>query len=768
MDVNDLFCPKCGMLKSRCRCKKQEKKTKNLEFWKKCGKEELKPLFNTNDEIVFYKKFEPYRPFPTVPLSDVALSKELKLALNYRGIEKLYPFQAEAVERVRKKDTVITAPTGFGKTEAFLLPVLDEIAKGGRAVIVYPTKALARDQLGKVAYYSAFLGLNAVRFDGDSDYEERRAVFSGRADVLLTNPDMIDYHLRNTKAFREFVKDVRFLVVDEFHTYSGIFGTNMHYLHERLSRFADYRVVCSSATIANAKQFAEELFERKFYHVHGDHRKAVVHFLMRLTPHIYSSVVEVVSALRGHKVLVFGNSYRFVETAAWILKQNGIGAEVHKSGLTKEQRERVERAFRNGRVSVVVATPTLELGIDIGDVDSVVSELVNYSTFLQRAGRAGRKGQESVVVLLMREEDTIAQYYRMKPEEYFRDTMHCYVEKLNEDIMKYQLLSMCIERPLELKEIKDEWMNAVEWLVENGLAFFDSNRMFPAKNAKEFLRNFSMRGVGDSVKILCKGKVIGERNLPVAVKELFPGSKIIHGGVKYKCVSIDLRRREAVVEPCPREEIREITDPLYSSIPLVKKVEEFSADGSAVYCSLDITISVFGYVVKDVYTGKKLNTKYIEPVSYTFPTKGFLLSAPFPEARDYEDYYAGSFHALEHVLIEASDALTGGGSQHMGGISTPEGDIFVYDAIVGGSGLSRLLFKRLDRAFKIAYEVLKNCDCCRVEGCPKCTYSYHCGNNNTPLNRIGAMLSAERWLKGERRKVSPEKYAEVSDFVYFP
>ncbi len=767
MDVNSLFCPKCGMLKSRCICKKESVRQRNLKL---CPKEELKPLFSTDDEIVLYKRFEPEDPNPTVPLEEVDLSESLKKALRLREIEKLYPFQASAIKEVLSgKNVVITAPTGFGKTEAFILPVLESLARnGGRAIILYPTKALARDQADKVAYYSTFLGLRSVRFDGDSSYEERKAVFSGRADLILSNPDMVDYHLRNTPAFRRFVRDLAFLVLDEFHTYSGILGTNMHYLNARLERFSDYSIVCSSATIANPKEFAETLFERKFVHVHGSHRKGVLHFVMRLTPSIYSSVVEVVSALKGHKVLVFGNSYKFVETAAWVLRQNDIRAEVHKSGLTREQRERVESAFKRGELSVVVSTPTLELGIDIGDVDAVVSELVNYSTFLQRAGRAGRKGQESIGVLLMRDEDTIAQYYKRKPEEYFRDEMHCYVEKLNEDLMRYHLLFMCMERPLQLEEIRDEWMRAVEWLVESGYAIFRGMVLYPTDEAKKLASSFSMRGISEPVKMVYGDKVIGERALPIAVKELFPGSRIIHGGVKYKCVELDLKRRVSVLEKCSKDEMREITDPLYSSIPVLRRVEQFSPDGSAVYCSLDITITVYGYIVRDVFTNRKLRTEDIDAVSYTFPTKGFLLSAPFPEPRDYEDYYAGSFHALEHVLIEASDALTGGGSQHMGGISTPEGDIFVYDAVRGGSGLSKLLFDRLDRAFRIAYDVLRSCDCNRVEGCPKCTYSYHCGNNNTPLNRIGAMLSAEKWLKGERRKVNPEKYMETGDFVYFP
>ena len=176
----------------------------------------------------------------------------------------------------------------------------------------------------------------------------------------------------------------------------------------------------------------------------------------------------------------------------------------------------------------------------------------------------------------------------------------------------------------------------------------------------------------------------------------------------------------------------------------------------------------YAYEIRSVWDKEKKRVRYIDEVGYTFPTKGFLLAAPIPEPMEYEDFYAGTFHALEHTLIEASNALTGGGSQQMGGISTPEGDIFVYDATFGGSGLSKLLFSRLERAFKIAYDVLRKCECKRIDGCPRCTYSYQCGNNNQPLNRIGAMKAAEMFIEGIRRSVETEKYREALEFKYYP
>ncbi len=761
-----MFCPICGRLKKKCICESDVRK-KNLELLRKVAgeREDLKPIFDCEDEIVYYKIFKPKDPLPTIPIENAEILKPLEMALRSRGIVKLYPFQLEAIRKLREgKNVVITAPTGFGKTEAFTVPLLERVAREGIGVIFYPTKALAKDQELKLKFYAKSLGLKAVRFDGDSSRRERREVLSGKADIILTNPDMVDYHLRNTPEFRRVVRDFVFLVIDELHSYVGLLGSNMHYLVKRLERFSDFQIACASATIGNAKEFAEYLFEREFEVVSGDHRKSPLHFIMRYTYSIYSAVRDLVKSLYGRKIIVFGNSYKTVETIGWILKRDGLNIAIHKGGLPKEVRMGVEKAFREGKIKTVISTPTLELGIDIGDVDVVISELVSYSQFLQRVGRAGRKGQESIGILLLRDEDAISNYYRLKPEDYFKDDFYCYAEKLNEEVMFYQLLSMCLERPLEVEEVREEWKDVLKRLEEKRLITKMGDIYMVSSNVREILKSFNMRGIGESIRMYKDGEYIGERNLPIAIKELFPGSIIIHNGERLRCVELDLEEKKAILEDYPYGS--EVTDPLYISVPKIVSVEEVK-DGCA-YCSLEITITVYAYIIRDVFSREKLGVVEIEPINYSFPTKGFILSAPMPDPMDYEDYYAGSFHALEHVLIEASDALTGGGSQYMGGISTPDGDVFVYDATIGGSGLSKLLFKRLERAFEIAYEVLKNCECQRVDGCPRCTYSYNCGNNNQPLNRLGAINVLEKLLRGERGRLDVEKYKDFAEFKYYP
>ncbi|MEM4155802.1 MAG: helicase-related protein, partial [Archaeoglobaceae archaeon] len=506
----------------------------------------------------------------------------------------------------------------------------------------------------------------------------------------------------------------------------------------------------------------EELFEREFIHVHGEHRKTPLNFIMRECGSVYSAILDIVRSYPHKKILIFGNSYKTVETINWMLRKAGINSAVHKSGLTKDARDNVEKEFRNGKLKVFVATPTLELGIDVGDVDIVLSELVPYAQFLQRIGRAGRRGQESIGVLLLRSDDPISSFYKSNPKDYFLNEANGYVEKKNEEVMKFQTLSMIVEKPTKAEEIDREMLG---YLISEGYVKL-GNYLSVTEKGYSFIRSFSMRGIGDRVKMICEGKDLGERVLPIAIKELYPNALIIHDGRKYRSKSLNLAELYAELEPAKGEEI---TDPLYNSTPRIIQIEESIKEPvNASYMTLEVTISVYGYIKRDLFKEKKSVHYLDEPVEYSYRTKGFVFSCPFPEFEEQEDFFAGSFHAVEHVLIESSNALTGGGSREMGGISTPEGDIFVYDATIGGNGLSKLLFRKLKRGFEIALQILENCDCKRVDGCPRCTYSYQCGNNNKPLNKNGAKEVIKLIISGERRETNWEKYMESADFRYFP
>ncbi len=770
LKIGELFCPVCGRLKTRCICKKKTIREENIKLLEKVAgrRTDLLPIFDTDDQIVYYKILNPFNPDPDVPLEKAGIDERSKTALKSKGILKLYKFQDEAIREIKKgKNVVIVAPTGFGKTEAYIIPVLEKIHyEGGKAIVIYPTKALARDQEYKIKYYSFFFGLRAVRFDGDSTESERELVFGDKADIILTNPDMIDYHLRSTPKFRKVAKKVKFIVVDELHSYTGLLGSHLHYIIKRLERFSKFQIICSSATIANPEEFARELFDRNFVLIKAEHRKGKQHFIMIYSRSLYTTIKELVKKLKNKKILIFGNSYKSVETVGWILSKEGLNVAVHKGGLPREVREKVENEFKSGKIKIVVSTPTLELGIDVGDVDVVISELVSYPHFIQRVGRAGRRGQESLGILILREDDMISNYYRKKPLEYFKDKNYGYIEKMNEEVLKYQILSMILEKPLQKSEIKPSWIETIRQLIDEKLVRVLGNRYVATRQALEYVLRCNIRGIGETIKMLSNGKIIGERQLPIALKELFPGSIIIHNKKRWRCHKLDLEEKKAYLVEYP--EGLEITQPLYISIPCVNKVrEEKEGLVDVLYCDLKIKMVIYGYVERNVFTKEKISVKYLDDqITYEFSTKGLLFSAPTPQNLE-NDRLAGTFHALEHAIIESSDSITGGGSVLLGGISVPNGDIFVYDGVIGGCGLSKLLFKRIEKALKIAYSVLVNCDCGRRDGCPKCTYSYSCGNNNQPLDREGAIEVLRIILEGKNnRKTDAEKYMDELNFEW--
>lgn len=761
MDANELFCPNCRKLKKRCICNKKTLREKNLELYSQlCKKEKYRAIFDSSDyEIVFYRELESSSN-PSVNINEIPVSDQLKKALELNNIKKLYRFQRDAFVKIMSgKDVIISAPTGSGKTEAFIIPSIERaLREGFKVFAVYPTKALIRDQLPKIRHYARAVGLRVAEFHGDADRKDRYEVLSGKADIILTNPDMIDYHLRNTITLRNVIEEAGIFIFDELHSYSGYFGSNIYWLIKRIERFVHPQIIAGSATIDNPKEFGKLLFERDFEVVSGDERRGKVNLLI-VYGDFYRTVLNLVRRLAGKKILIFGNSYKSVETTGWILEREGINAYVHKSGLNAEDRKAVEDGFKSGEIKVLVSTSTLELGVDIGDVDVVISEPVPFSNFLQRIGRAGRRS-EGLGILVLRDEDTISNYYRKHPDEFFKEKAYCYAEKDNEIVKRYHILSMALEKPLFSDEISDE---VVERMIQEGELIMAGNMLIAGKIRK----NFSLRGIGKSVKIVENERVIGSRSLPIAVKELHPGAIFIHNKKKYRVVDLDLKNLEAFVI---QENTRHITQPLYSAIPRIESViERIATPVDACYCNMEITLFVTGYVKRDPFDDSSKTTEYLEkPVSYSFKTKGFIFSSPYPEKLDYEDFFAGSFHALEHVLIEASDTLTGGGSSGLGGISTPDGYIFVYDANEGGNGMSKILFSRLERAMKISLSVLENCECNRIDGCPRCTYSYQCGNNNSPLNRIGAIDALKKILSGVKRKTETKMFEDTRDFIYFP
>lgn len=706
------------------------------------------------------------------------LDARLAKALSDEGVSELYGFQWQAYRLISEgKNVIITAGTGTGKTEAFMIPLLDRLRRlgssGVQALLIYPTKALARDQARRLSRLIEGSGIRYAILDGDTPPSERRDIYADPPQLLITNPDMIHLGLALSKDFRELVSTTRIAVFDELHVYQGVFGTHLKWVIERLKRAAgDLQLVGAGATIGNPEELGESLFSAEVSVVIGPPRRrsTALHAFVdygnssrwTFAAYLTSSLVKM-----GLKVLTFVDSQQMAELVSVMIRKNhGVEAPVHRAGLPAEYRRRIESMLSSGQVRAVVATSTLELGIDIGDLDAVLMASLpkSYSSYVQRAGRAGRRGRTGLVVTLLGD-DPIEAYYARRPEEHFnRRPEQGYIEPDNLDVAKVHLAALLLQSgAARLNDLPKGLRDAADELVKLNVARKTSYLLLPLWSAaRRLVESSSLRSSGPIVRIYHGGKRIGEREMPMALYDLHPGALYYHAGRPYIVSSLDLPRMRAEVVALP-ENVSFYTKPLYDiSISEVEPLERrFSGPVPLVYGRVHVIVSVSGYVIKDAASGATISENYYEtPITWDYWTMGVLMRYPSLDFGSLEDRLS-AYHALEHVLISAARPVIGASDTDLSGVSYPTGHIVIYDSHVGGNGLSRLLFKRLEDVETIAENVVSSCTC--YDGCPKCVFSPYCGNNNRFLSRRGALrvLSAKRSASAQAIELESVKSVSI-------
>src|SRR5918994_1649097 len=689
-------------------------------------------LRSQQDYIVAFQEIDEPPPHLGSQLDDMPVNEAIKNVLKAKGIDHLYKFQEEAIKKILQgNDVVITAPTASGKTEAFCIPLLQEVAAeqqpwrfrslrsgGGKvsAIFVYPTKALSRDQLPKIQELAEPLGVRVAILDGDTLEKERRAVIESPPDVIITNFDVLHYHMMHKTKFSRIVTTAKFLVVDEAHVYTGIFGANVHHIIARLERLTGSRlqIVAASATLPNAAEFCQTLFGRQMQVINGRGRRGRINLAI-IFPSLRSYRSLMLDLLRQttkrkHKTIVFASSHLSSELIAFYGARQGINIRVHRAGLTSALRKEIEQEFKAGQLMAISATPTLELGIDIGSVDAIISNIVPINRLFQRVGRAARRGQQGYAFLALGN-DPISQYYKTHPADYMDDNELAYTDPTNPFVMEYQVLAMVCDKPILIAESKQIW-NVIQKLVSEGIVKVAKDRFVPdLKEALKVLNEYSIRGIGTRVDIKFNSKIVGDRALPQALEELHQHAVYFLGGRRYKVQEIHFETNSqpyAELSPIPSDYpyyTKALTDDWPSILEIYEKKVVFGVE--VAYCALNIQKRVLGYVNieigQEVTQGKKVMLD--KPLEYEFLTKGFVFRAPRPsyisqEAQDEQYVEMSGFHASEHVVIEGSAMITGGASQDLAGISLgSSGLIVVYDGSVGGNGASRILYERLDIAF---------------------------------------------------------------------
>ncbi len=739
-------------------------------------------LLSTKDYPVLYRRLSSEEPTLGMPSMNLSIDTKLSEAILRSGIKRLYKFQVDSFKAITEEQNVaIIAPTGTGKTEAFAIPIIHNLSQskkridisskknvGIKALIIYPTKALARDQLPKLEHLADPVGITIKIYDGDTSKYEKNNIIEEPPDIIITNFDSLHYHLLHHTHFSRLLSNIEYMIVDEIHVYTGTFGSNIHLIIKRLERLCrSFQVIAASATISNPKKFCDELFSRRFIVINGGDGKHGVMHLAMMFPSLRSHRALTLDLLQklttsGNKTIVFSNSHLAAELNAFYGRRNGIEIEVHRAGLLSDFRKEVEERFRNGDLKAISCTPTLELGIDIGTLDAVISDLVTWTRFIQRIGRAGRKGQESIVFLALRKDDPISQYYKNNPEDYFKDIEPGYIEPFNPVISKFQLLAASIDKPIQIGEFT-EFQSILDELVEEGTLIKDKEKLIPAyPTALRILRGYDIRGSGDNVSIMYLNKKIGSRSMPQALDELHMDAVYFLGGSRYKSKGLKylIGSGRAEVERLPKS-YPYYTRPLKEEYPTIQKIllRKKILQTEVAYCDLFIERKIIGYtnigIGAEISKGKKILLE--KPHKYTFRTKGLIFKAPLPTKiflsstnTEPDLLEASSFHAAEHVTIEGTNMITGGAASDMGGISIGNsGMIFIYDGARGGNGVTRILFDKLNDVFQRGLSILDECTCNSEDGCPRCTYSYRCGNNNEYLHREGAKEVFKKILDGE-------------------
>ncbi len=710
------------------------------------------------------------------------------------GVRSLYCHQVEGIEKVLAgENVVISTPTASGKTLVYNAPIVASLLEDPtrRALYIFPLKALEQDQFDELKSLLRRLDskLRVDIFDGDTPAHARRKIKSDPPHLLITTPDMLHAGLL---AFHEqwadFFKALRFIVIDELHTYSGIFGSHVLHLFRRLNRVcASYGsqplVITSSATIGNPTELASSLFNRRFHAVVENGAPSARRHFLFLNPTESANTLAAsllrLSVTRDLRTIVFTRARVITELIYhWVTQSRNDLRDVissYRAGYLPEERRQIEAALLDGRLKGVVSTSALELGIDIGGLDVCI--LVGYPGSIvnswQRAGRVGRASNESLIVLIA-SRDALDQFFMRHPEHFFgRSFEDAVVDPSNKYVLKGHLACAARELPLSLDEPEYQipgWRAAIEEMVEEGdlLEGAEGNTWYAARKQPHRLVN--MRSVGESWTIYKAGtrSIIGTVSGRQIYSECYEGAIYLHRGRQYQIGGRDAKKRHIYAN--------EVDVPYYTRARSNKEteiLEELKSKPMFGYLAkmgrLKVSSQVVGFDKVRVSDQAIISKHELEAPVEHFETVGFWieLDARFKkELKRHGYHHMGSMHAIEHAMKSLFPFFALSERTDVGGICYPLhpqlrlGAIFVYDFYPGGIGLAEKGFSKLDALLEMTFDLVSTCDC--ELGCPSCIHFPSCGAGNVPLDKAGSVHLLEI-LSGRRTLESPPSPGDELD-----
>ncbi|RQD83735.1 MAG: DEAD/DEAH box helicase [Methanocalculus sp. MSAO_Arc2] len=681
-----------------------------------------------------------------------------------------YIHQAEAYERTSAgEDILLATETASGKTLAFALPIIDCLIRDpdARALLLYPTKALARDQLAAfIAIDEAIgAGLFPAVYDGDTPRDARPGIRS-KSRIIISNMHEIHHILPWRRQWADFFSGTAFVVIDEAHRYRGIFGSHIALLIRRLTRVLAYYdaspvFILASATPGNPEEFTERLCGRRFQIITDDgspqsHRSIVFYNPYMKDPgaSLASEVSRLLAIHMQHhlQTICFSPSRRLAEVIARRTGEELAGdpllaerIRAYRAGYLAEERREIEAGLKDGHLQGVVSTNALELGVDIGTLDAVLMAGYPGATisFWQQAGRAGRSGSKSLVTMVARY-DPIDQYYMHHPDRFFAATPeHAAIDMQNPIILSGHLLCAAAEIPLGDRDTMyfgEEMMDHLRELADEGL-LANTRKGYVYAGVRRPAEFVTLTGsASGGYQIMEKSRLIETMDAAQAYREAYPGAVILHQDTSYIVRSVD--RDDGIIK-VDLLEADYYTRPLTTTSVSVDRIIG-SREGQEVsisFAEMIVTEAISGYHI--LRYDRVIGSKPLDLPENSFPTQGLLLSIDekLLQSSVISDP-EGTLHAAEHALIAAMPGFIICDRNDIGGCSTayhPAADgpaVLIYDGYIGGAALAAKAYHLIGKIANLAATIVAECRC--YNGCPACIFSPKCGNDNTPLDKKGA------------------------------
>jgi DEAD/DEAH box helicase domain-containing protein len=717
---------------------------------------ELAPL------IAAHRELEPrpprHAPWPS------GIDPRIVDALRGRGIEAPYIHQAAAFSAAAAgRNVVIVTPTASGKTLCYNLPVLDAVARNdaARALYLFPTKALAADQLVELRALAnaAELGLKTHTYDGDTPPNVRSMVRAA-GQVVITNPDMLHAAIlpHHTKWFKLF-ENLQYVVIDELHTYRGLFGSHVANVIRRLRRIcahygAEPTFICASATIANPRELAERILEAPVELVDDNGAPSGRKHILVINPPVANEQLGVRgSALLtgqrlaerlisgGVQTITFAKSRTAVEVLTSYLRETFAPPPGHphsirgyRGGYLPNERHAIEAGLRDGRVRGVVATNALELGIDIGSLDAAIS--VGYpgtiASTWQQMGRSGRRAGTSLSALIC-SSAPIDQFLAAHPEYLFdQSPEHGLINPDNLHVLLNHLRASSFELPVPAAERFgiDETPTLLDVLEEDGYLrradddrYYWSHDNFPASD-------FSLRsGAPENVVIVDttgdRHRVLGEIDLFAAPLYVHEKAIYIHEGIQHHVDRLDWEERKAYVT---RTDVDYYTD---ADLGITLKVLEVFDEaeerpiGRRQRGEVMVAWKVTMFKKIKFHTHENVGWGSISIPEQEMHTTATWIVPPAELVNRYDrDTLDGALIGLARIARTTGALLLMCDPRDLGVLAqvqapfTGQPTLYLYDAVPGGVGLTERLFTLIDELVRLCREAVEACQC--ADGCPAC------------------------------------------------